>query len=241
MKGVDVPTVKTILISHSMGGIIAAESLFSMIDNNDPIHSSILGILAFDTPYLGLNPPVLHRTISTRVNTITSAVNSAREWVPQGLFASKQVTTTTATKNAPAKSSWGWGKTIAAAGAGVAAVGALGYFAKDPVVNHLQFVKVLYKPDELARRMRRLAETKDVGFANFYTVMWDKQAGEERTFCNLPKEGGESRWVRQVNGLAKDEVEAHCGMFLRGNNDHYDQMCSEALGLLKDWISRMEA
>jgi hypothetical protein len=236
MKGVNMPTVKTVLICHSMGGIIAVESLFSMIDNNDPLHSSILGILAFDTPYLGLNPPVIHRTISTHVNTITSAVNTAREWVPQSLFASKQVATTTP---APAKSTWGIGKTLAAVGAGVAAVGALSYFAKDPVVNHLQFVKVLYKPDELARRMRRLAETTGVGFANFYTVIWDKEAGEERTFCNVPKEGGEGRWVRQVNGLAKDEVEAHCGMFMKSTNDHYDQMCSDGLRMMRSWITKV--
>ena len=231
------PTVKAILICHSMGGIIAVESLFSMIDNDDPLHSSILGILAFDTPYFGLNPPVVHRTISTRVNAITSAVNTAREWVPQGLFASKQVTTTAA---APPKSSWGYAKTLAAIGAGVAAAGAVGYFAKDPVVNHLQFVKILYKPDELARRMKRLAETKGVGFANFYTVIWDKEDEEERTFCNLPKEGGEGKWVRQGNGLAKDEVEAHCGMFLRGNNDHYDQMCLDGLRIMKSWIVGIE-
>jgi hypothetical protein len=231
MKGLDVPTTKTILISHSMGGIIAVESLFSMIDNKDPLHSSILGIMAFDTPYFGLNPPVIHRSISTRVNNINSVVSTAKEWIPQGLFTSKQVATT----SAPAKSTWGWGKTMAAVGAGAAAVGALGYLAKDPVVNHLQFVKVLYKPEELARRMRRLGET-DVGFSNFYTVIWDREAREERTFCNLPKEGGEGRWVRQVNGVAKDEVEAHCGMFLKGNNDHYEEMCSEGLRIMRSWI-----
>ena len=170
MKNSDFPTVKTILICHSMGGIIAVDSLLSMMDDNDPIHSSILGILAYDTPYFGLNPPVIHRTISTRVNTISSAVDTAREWVPQSLFGSKQVATTTAT-SAPAKSRWAGLKTMAAVGAGVAAVGALSYFAKDPVVNHLQFVSVLYKPDELARRMKRLSEIRTVGFAVFYTVV----------------------------------------------------------------------
>src|SRR5271154_5211271 len=125
MKNSDFPTVKTILICHSMGGIIAADSLLSMMNDDDPIHSSILGILAYDTPYFGLNPPVLHRTISTHVNTISSAVNTAREWVPQSLFGSKQVATTAA--NATAKSRWAGLRTMAAVGAGVAAVGALSY------------------------------------------------------------------------------------------------------------------
>ena len=213
-----------------MGGIVAADSLLSMIDNNDPIHSSILGILAYDTPYLGLNPPVIHRTISTRVNTISSAVNTAREWVPQGLFqSSKEVA-----KSAPTpKSGWGF-KTLAAVGAGVAAVGALSYFAKDPVVNHLQFVSVLYKPEELSRRMKRLLGLKTVGFSVFYTVIKDNEG--ERTFCNVPKDNDEGKWVRQENWLAKDEVEAHCGMFLKKDNDHYDELCRESLRIIKDWI-----
>jgi hypothetical protein len=236
MKYTDIPTVKTLLICHSMGGIVAVDSLLSMIDSNDPIHTSILGILAYDTPYFGLNPPVIQRTISTQVNTISSAVDAAREWVPQSLFSSKSKQATVADRSA--KSGWGFGKTIAALGVGVAAVGALSYLAKDPIVNHLQFVSVLYKPDDLARRMRRLSEVKRVGFAVFYTVVTKpSDGGGERTFCNLPVDkSGCGRWIRQENGLAKDEVEAHCGIFSKSNNDHYENMSKESLSIIKDWI-----
>jgi hypothetical protein len=219
-----------------MGGIIAADSLLSMIDSNDPIHTSILGILAYDTPYFGLNPPVIHRTISTGVNRISSSINTARELVPQGLFAPKSAQGTVASQ--PAKSRWGFSKAIAAVGVGVAAVGALSYLAKDPIVNHLQFVSVLYKPNDLARRMKRLSEVTKVGFAVFYTVVTTpSDDGGERTFCNLPVDkGGCGRWIKQENGLAKDEVEAHCGMFSKINNDHYEEMCTESLSIIKDWI-----
>ena len=77
-----------------------------------------------------------------------------------------------------------------------------------------------------------------MGFAVFYTVLTKpSDDGGERTFCNLPVDkGGCGRWIRQENGLAEDEVDAHCGMFLKTNNDHYEEMCRESLSTIKDWI-----
>lgn len=108
------------------------------------------------------------------------------------------------------------------------------YFAKDPLVNHLQFVSVLYKPEDLARRMRQLQDL-ETGFVCFYTVM--RVGGEERTFCLVP-DRRDSKWIRQENWVAGDEVEAHCGMFLRGMNDHFEEMCGRSLGIIRDWIQR---
>jgi hypothetical protein len=231
-----VPTVKTVLICHSMGGIVGVDSLLSMIDENTssrPLWPEILGIIAYDTPYLGLNPPVYHRTISTRVNAISSAVQTAREWVPQNLFTSNTVATPRQ------QSKWGLGRTIAAGTAAVAAVGALSYYVKDPVINHLQFVKTLYASEDLAKRMRRVSELK-VGFVVFYTVVTHPcDDGGERTFCNLPKER-DGVWIRQENGVAKDEVEAHCGMFSARENDHFGEMVDKSVRLIKGWIGAME-
>src|ERR1700734_881877 len=67
------PSVRTILIGHSMGGIVAADTLIA-ITSDTPIDASTLstesainsfmfpyiqGILAFDTPYLGISPGVV--------------------------------------------------------------------------------------------------------------------------------------------------------------------------------------
>jgi len=87
--------------------------------------------------------------------------------------------------------------------------------------------------------MKQLEQTKGgTGFACFYTVVVDKVEGGERTFCNLPvgRERVEGRWIRQENGVAKDEVEAHCGMFLRRENDHYEEMCRESIRIIRGWI-----
>ena len=108
-------------------------------------------------------------------------------------------------------------------------------------------MSVLYKSDDLAKRMTRLCEAVEgkCGFVVFYTVVTQMGEGREegeRTFCLLPQRGEEvaegslGRWIRQENGLAKDEVEAHCTMFLKAYNDHYEEMCRQSLGLIREWI-----
>lgn len=91
------PSVRTVLIGHSMGGIVAAETLLSIL-GEQPIHSQansqsnsaaslkpdhstlmfpyIQAILAFDTPYLGIAPGVVAHGAEKHWNTASSAYNA---------------------------------------------------------------------------------------------------------------------------------------------------------------------
>ncbi|KAF2851793.1 hypothetical protein T440DRAFT_422485 [Plenodomus tracheiphilus IPT5] len=90
------PSVRTILVGHSMGGIVAAEALLSIV-SDQPIHSQsnsqtgstgslrdhstlmfpyIQAILAFDTPYLGIAPGVVAHGAEKHWNTASSAYSA---------------------------------------------------------------------------------------------------------------------------------------------------------------------
>jgi hypothetical protein len=90
------PSVHTILIGHSMGGIVAAEALLSIIeeqpipslqnsasnsasslqDSSTLMFPYIQAILAFDTPYLGIAPGVVAHGAEKHWNTANSAYSA---------------------------------------------------------------------------------------------------------------------------------------------------------------------
>jgi len=50
---------KIVLMGHSMGGLLIADAARDIVDNTrelDPVWPKVVGIMAFDTPYLGLHP-----------------------------------------------------------------------------------------------------------------------------------------------------------------------------------------
>jgi pimeloyl-ACP methyl ester carboxylesterase len=89
------PSVHTILVGHSMGGIVAAETLLA-ITGDQPLHSQknsqigstmleehstlmfpyIKAILAFDTPYLGIAPGVVAHGAERHWQTANSAYSA---------------------------------------------------------------------------------------------------------------------------------------------------------------------
>jgi len=82
------PSVRTILVGHSMGGIVAAEMVLSIMQDK-PIgahHASadartfmfpyIQAVLAFDTPYLGIAPGVVAHGAEGQWNQASAAYNA---------------------------------------------------------------------------------------------------------------------------------------------------------------------
>ncbi|ODN79712.1 hypothetical protein L202_03636 [Cryptococcus amylolentus CBS 6039] len=58
---------KIVLMGHSMGGLLCADTLRDIARNTreeDPMWPKVVGILAFDTPYLGLHPHTFKHHIS---------------------------------------------------------------------------------------------------------------------------------------------------------------------------------
>jgi hypothetical protein len=201
-----------------MGGIVAADALLSLtsdlaIDSsssdikfNSFMFPYIQGILAFDTPYLGISPGVVAHGAEGHYNTASSALTqlsglSGMLWGGSTAVAAekeredkKAIAALPAppVKDAPVPAWQKWGKIAMYAGAAgaVAAGGAAAYIKRDQITeswswvgSHLEFVGCLLKGEELKQRLSGIATLNkelDVGFANLYTRLGQKaknQAG----------------------------------------------------------------
>ena len=207
-----------------MGGIVAAETLLA-IASDVPIPASpsgdsttlsapmgastpppsfifphIAGILAFDTPYLGISPGVIAYGAESHVRAASSAwssvsdVASAFGYSKAARSATSPATSSTnATKllpppvasstkdDAAAVPTWQrWGKVAMFAGAAgaVAAGGAAAYLKRDTisegfgwVSSHLEFVNCLARPEDLRKRLDRVCKLQKDGQIEFRDVV----------------------------------------------------------------------
>ena len=217
------PRVHAVLVGHSMGGIVAADALLAILDDDAVANNQakfpfphVTGILAFDTPYLGLAPSVLAHSAQDKWKTASTTYTSISS-LASGLFVSQAaVEGTVVAKKAKAdgerkamnepgqqQSLWGgWGKVAAYSGAAAALAGgaAAAYIKRDDisagfdwVSSHLEFVGALMKNDELKNRVGRASTCEGIGFANLFTSLGGDRMGssmlfegKERTFCSLP-------------------------------------------------------
>ncbi|KAL2134046.1 hypothetical protein VTI74DRAFT_1157 [Chaetomium olivicolor] len=216
------PSVRVILVGHSMGGIVAAETairiaseqpIHNSVDEDSPTKSStamppppntlmfpyIQGVLAFDTPFLGISPGVVAHGAETHYAAASTAIAqlSGLTSLWGGAKAAKASTSVNVAGALPpassgeggkekagaaSKGAWGkWGTIAMAAGAvgAVAAGGAAAYLNREQIsqglgwaTSHLEFVGCLARKEELRRRvayMVRLNKELGVGFGNLYT------------------------------------------------------------------------
>ncbi|KAF2087347.1 hypothetical protein K490DRAFT_73741 [Saccharata proteae CBS 121410] len=210
------PSVRTILCGHSMGGIVAAETILSIAaeqpitstsDSDSSIQQSTLmfpyiqGVLAFDTPYLGIAPGVVAHGAEGHWNTASAAysaynsVSNAFGWGNKAgqadagaMDASRMLPSSSAAADndtdvaaVPAWQRWGKLAMFAGAAGAVAAGGAAAYMKRDQlsegwswVGSHLEFVGCLARGEEMKKRvaaMAKLEENSRIGFANLYTQL----------------------------------------------------------------------
>lgn len=223
------PAVHTILVGHSMGGIVAAEALLLLASerpiskaqspsntttgsatstsHTDPIASGdqdvpfmfphVQGMLALDTPFLGLAPEMIahgleggHKFASSAVNTWNevnsifgrggkSTAANASPSTPIGALPAPSVADTADAAAAP---KWQWGKYAMFAGAAgaIAAGGAAALYSQREKISagwtwagsHLLFVGDLAKAERLRQRVDNLnkqCNDRGLGAANLYT------------------------------------------------------------------------
>jgi len=205
------PSVRLILIGHSMGGIVAAETAIGLatekpIYSEDGVEKSdsspfnslmfpyIQGVLAFDTPYLGISPGVVAHNAEEHYTNAAAAYNTISSWwgsqsATQAAAGSASKAPVAALTAPPAASSaassggswakWGTVAMYAGAAGALAAGGAAAWYNRDNisqgmswVTSHLAFVGCLGRAEELKKRvayMLRLNKELGVGFANLYT------------------------------------------------------------------------
>lgn len=213
-----------------MGGIVAAEALLSII-GEQPVPSLqnsqtqdrstgslpetstlmfpyIQGILAFDTPYLGIAPGVVAHGAEKHWNTANSAYTAynnlagafgwgQKEGAASPVDASRRLPAPNSTGDAASAPLWQrYGKVAMFAGAAgaIAAGGAAAYMKKDQIsqgltwaTSHLEFVGSLARPEEMKKRLAaivKLSEEHELGFANVYTTLGhavDAKKGESWT------------------------------------------------------------
>ncbi len=200
------PSVRVVLVGHSMGGIVAAETTIR-ISSERPIHNTvdddspsktapamppppsalmfpyIQGVLAFDTPFLGISPGVVAHGAETHYAAASSAIaqlsglaglwggaKAAQSNTPPkpsagALPAPRDAKSDNEKDNTKpaAQAGWGkWGTFALAAGAvgAVAAGGAAAYMNREQIsqglgwaTSHLEFVGSLGRKEELRRRV----------------------------------------------------------------------------------------
>ncbi|KAF2863234.1 hypothetical protein K470DRAFT_211246 [Piedraia hortae CBS 480.64] len=257
--------VDVLLCGHSMGGIVAVEALLKLERENNiekgvlvedrstrddlppeeiPLPPSpspvipvrIKGILAFDTPYLGISPGLLAHGAEQQYNTASSAwkaYSRASRFFGLEEGASGREQQRILDKALPAadgssNSSASWAK-YALYGAAVVGAAGAAYLSRNQLTqgyawatSHLEFVNCLARGKELQRRLENVVElkrAKGVEFANFYTCLSDEVSsrtqnagsivGRDRTFCVVPKS------ATQREKKVEDEVKEDKGSWIK--------------------------
>ncbi|THH05087.1 hypothetical protein EW145_g5051 [Phellinidium pouzarii] len=258
---------KIVLCGHSMGGLVAADTLIGMVtsrpDEGAPLWPKIIACIALDTPYFGLHPFVFKNSATKAFGYVQSARQVASAF---DLFSKSSSSSSAKSTQAPAAaitapptpasgSSWAKWAVPAAYGVGGlllsgAAAGAA-YYKRDDLglgykwaTDHMKYVGTLWDEEKLKKRVEKIVEiekTLGVTFRDFYTLLPAKPPdySNPRTFIVLPPKNSplNSYFLFVQNNLAEDEVQAHTGMFEPGTNDGYYGLGLEVAKIVREAVA----
>jgi hypothetical protein len=242
-----------------MGGIVATESILSSVSDHetpyaDGIASSsisilpyVQGVLAFDTPYLGIAPSVLIHGVGVPYQSVHTLYERSKkpknvnggpdrvrdrawkQWVTNGIVVLFLAGSAYFTRSA-LRNGWEW------------------------VSSYLIFVECLLRRGELKYRLERMvsvAQEREMGFTNLVVVLgeWnicdtaaviEKAArGEMRSFCEVDHDGVLTTAFQPVKNVkAGDEITAHMSIFVKQKNLGYEELKIKSLHMITSWVQQ---
>ncbi|KAI7888796.1 uncharacterized protein EV154DRAFT_425029 [Mucor mucedo] len=131
--------IMVVLLGHSMGGIVSAETILRFHDNknNELLGAKIIGMIAYDTPFYSINQNFVADKAWSSVDQMNKEVgrywntgNSAAA-VTAATVTTKAITAGTSSSSSASNSVKKWG--LFAGVLGAAAIGAAAYMARDQI------------------------------------------------------------------------------------------------------------
>ncbi|KAK9463185.1 uncharacterized protein V1516DRAFT_672186 [Lipomyces oligophaga] len=200
------PGVGFVLVAHSMGGLVISDTTLQILARDEKyVFPNVLGLLCFDTPFMGLHTSVFAQDVVNRGAAKFNELKSIGASIPVGavagyLFSKKSNEQPTQSSKglkpvkgeAQKKDQPNWGKIagLTAAGVVTAAAAAAGtaWYLKgknvdaDWVDDHLEFVNAIFQKQNILReRLWKLYESRNrVKMIDYYTVFQPREGGDQK-------------------------------------------------------------